>query len=259
LLAELDSLSTLEKNMTTRTVVIANEKGGVGKTTTAINLAQALALRNMKVLLIDLDPQGNASQGFGIDLNSITLSVADLISDRDLPIEKVIYRGEGVDLIVANPTLARLEKAMPGMTNSEMRLANRLKELRENYFAIIIDSPPTFGSLLNSALNAASEIIIPIDCNFFALMGIKELLNEVEEIRSGTNPDLRVLGYLMTLADHTKMTAETFDGLFASFGDLVFETKIRRTVKLREAPALGRSIFHHAPSSTGAEDFVIQL
>ncbi|MBY0371955.1 ParA family protein [bacterium] len=237
-------------------ISITNQKGGVGKTTTTINLSQALALQGLSVLVVDLDPQGNATQGLGVPLKSISLSVGDLIRDRSLPVSKVIYQGDGIDLIPATPLLSRVEREMVGMTNSELRLAQRLREVQEQYSVILLDTPPTFGPLMNSALNAANRLIVPVDSGYFAMMGIKELLAETEVIQSGTNPNLSVMGYLLTLADNTKIAAETWDGLVCGFGQVVFETRIRRSVKLREAPALGRTIFHHAAESGAAQDYI---
>lgn len=242
--------------MSAHIIAVTNQKGGVGKTTTTINLAQALALRGASVLVVDTDPQGNTTQGFGVPLEAIGKSVSDLILNRELPAEAATYAGDGISLIPATRRLAEVEREMVGMTNSELRLARTLKAVRERYSVIILDVPPTFGPLMNSALNAADSLVIPVDSGFYAMNGIKDMLAEIEEIKLGTNPELKILGILLTLADQTRMAGDVFDELVASFGDKVFATKIRRNVKLKEAPALGKTIFHHAPTSTGAQDYL---
>ena len=246
------------KSLHNSVVAIANQKGGVGKTTTTVNLAQAFTIKlpGSRVAVIDFDPQGNSTQASGITLETVRASVSDLIRDRSFPDTGAIYKGASFDLIPATPVLAQVEREMVGMTNSELRLAQRIKKLRTLYSIIIIDTPPSFGPLMNSALNAADGIIIPVDSNVFALHGIRTLLAEIEEIRSGTNPNLKLLGFLITLSDSTRITAEVSENLKNQFGNLVFKTPIRKSVKLREAPALGRTIFHHAPTSSGAEDYL---
>lgn len=253
------NFSSMEKIMSTescRILSISNQKGGVGKTTTAVNLAQAFALLGKRVLLVDLDPQGNATQGLSVSLDGVEASVADLIRSREFRAENAIYQGEGIDLLPATPLLARVEREMVGVTNSEHRLKLHLTRLRDRYDLIVLDTPPTFGPLMNSALNAADRVIVPVDSSYFALVGIKELLAEVREIQGSTNPELAIFGYLLTLVDQTKITGEVIDSLVANFGERVLETKIRRSVRLREAPALGKTIFHHAPQSSGSEDYM---
>ncbi len=234
---------------------ITNQKGGVGKTTTAINLAQALALQDLKVLLVDLDPQGNATQGLGVDLNQVQFSISDLLRSREFDTLKALSKGSEFDLIPATPLLDAVEREMVGRTNSELRLRHHLGVLRAHYDLILIDTGPGFGPLMNSALNAADYLIVPVDSAFFGLMGIKKLLAELEEIKSGTNPHIEVLGYLLTLSDPTNMTEMAHDSLRSSFENLVFDTRVRRSVKLKESPSIGMTIFHHAPKSAGASDY----
>lgn len=237
-------------------IAVTNQKGGVGKTTSTINIAQALSALGHKVLLIDLDPQGNATQGLGLKLDQLTASAAEILRDKNLPDEAGIYKGPGLDLIPATPLLASVEREMIGITNSELRLGNRLKRLRSQYQFILIDNAPGFGPLMNSALNAADSVLVPVDSSFFGLAGIQKLLAEIEVIREGYNPKLSILGFVLTLFDSTRMSEEILEELNAAFGGLVCHSRIRRSVKLREAPAFGRTIFQHAPGSTAAEDYL---
>jgi chromosome partitioning protein len=237
-------------------IAITNQKGGVGKTTTAMNLACALAVAGHRVLAIDSDPHGNLTQGLGHHLESVTVTLKDLIVDRAASTESAILPTEnGIDLIGANPQLAQAARWMVTQTNSELRLRQRIAGLRERYDFIVIDSCPGLGTLLNSTLNAADHLIIPVDPGFYGYMGIQELQSEIEEIRSGTNPDLSLLGLVLTLSERTLITRETFAALVKQFGERVFETQIRRCVALRESPALGKSVFGYAPRSAGAEDY----
>lgn len=237
-------------------IAITNQKGGVGKTTTAMNLACALSVAGKRVLVIDCDPHGNLTQGLGLPIQSLTVSIRDLIVDRSIPTESaIIANGNGIDVIGANPQLAQAARWMVTQTNSELRLRQRIASLRIKYDFVIIDSCPGLGTLLNSTLNAADHLIIPVDPGFYGYMGIQELQREIEEIRAGTNPNLSLLGLVMTLSERTVIARETFDALVAQFGELVFATQIRRCVALRESPATGQSVFCYAPRSNGAEDY----
>ncbi len=177
--------------------------------------------------------------------------------DRSIATESaILHNGNGIDIIGANPSLAQAARWMVTQTNAELRLRRkRLAGLRSRYDFILIDTCPGLGSLLNSSLNAADQVVIPVDPGFFGYMGIQELQREMAEIREGTNPDLNLLGLVMTLSERTVVARETFDALVGQFGDLVFESQIRRCVALRESAVFGKSILLHAPKSSGAEDY----
>jgi chromosome partitioning protein len=236
-------------------IAITNQKGGVGKTTSTLNLAQALVAVGHRVLVIDMDPQGNATQGVGLNLAQVQSSAAELLRNPALDDSAGIYKGPGMDLIPATPLLAAVERELVGITNGELRLAHRIKRLRQNYSFILIDNAPGFGPLMNSALNAADYVLVPVDSSFYGLTGLQKLLGEMRIIREGYNPGIEILGLFLTLFDATRMSEEILAEIRASFRDKLFETKIRRSVKLREAPAFGRTIFQHAPGSSGAEDY----
>ena len=237
-------------------IAITNQKGGVGKTTTAMNLAGAFAAIGKRVLAIDSDPHGNLTQGLGVSIRELTVGLKNLIEDRARPTHEAILKtSAGIDLIGSNPELVQVVRRVMHQTNGELRLRQRIAALRDSYDLIFIDSCPGLGSLLNSTLNAADRIIIPVDPGFYGYMGVQELQNEVEEIRLGTNPSLSILGFVLTMTERTVIARETFDTLVARFGDHVFETKIRRCVSLRESPVIGKTVFEYAPSSIGATDY----
>ena len=237
-------------------LAIANQKGGVGKTTTALNLAVGLKRLGKRVLAIDSDPHGNLTQGFGFPIQDLKVSLRDLIENRTGPSKEfILSTSSGVDLIPANPTLAKTARWMATQTNGELRLKQRIAELRTQYDFILIDSCPGLGTLLNSTLNASDRVLIPIDASFFGYMGVKELLNEVDEIKLGTNPALKVLGFLLTLTDRTLICQEIHEVLLSKYQQLVFDTQIRRCVSLKESPGLGQDIYRYSPKCVGALDY----
>jgi len=239
-------------------ITIANEKGGVGKTTTAINLSQALALLDNKILLIDLDSQGNATGTFGVDNNNtnIKYSVLNALRDKTFDINKTILKSDGIDINPSSKALHSFEKEMISITNSEFRLKRALETIKNNYDYIIIDTHPSLGPLLNSAMNASGFLIIPVDSSPYSLEGVRMLLSEYAEIREETNKEIDILGVLVTRFEKTNASKSAETILKQSFGAKVFATKIRKSTKLVEAPVFKRTIFHHAPSDKGASDYL---
>lgn len=229
----------------------------MGKTTTAINLAAAFARREKRVLLIDLDPQGNSSISF-LDPLSVEVSAYELMMDGQGATERAIYPTtiKGLEIIPARINLAKLESKLVGDFDAPFRLKDRLEPLRARYEVIVIDTPPTLGLITVNALVAATHVLIPIQSSYFALEGADDLLETIEKVKARPNPNLQVLGVVVTLHDkRTTLAREVYEQIKRVFGPKIFETVITRSVRLEESPAYKESIFTFAPHSTGAVEY----
>ena len=235
-------------------VALANQKGGVGKSTTAINLAAALAFQEQRVLLIDLDPQGNASSGLGVDRGNISVSIYDVLL-KETPLEDAIEPTSVRNLFVVPATidLAGAEIELVSMFSRETRLRAAIGEVDDDFDVILIDCPPSLGLLTVNALTAAEEVMIPIQCEYYALEGLSQLLNNVDLVTSNLNPDLKVGGVVLTMFDgRTKLSKEVAEQVRDYFGDVAYRTVIPRSVRLSEAPSYGEPIEAFDPMSRGA-------
>src|SRR5258707_2509156 len=238
-------------------VAIANQRGGVGKTTAAINLAAALAMRGKRTLLIDLDPQANSTMSF-LDRPQVPRSVYDAIADRGVALRDVILPSTLENLPIARSriALAKLEAKLVGEMDAHFRLKDKLEPLRQEFPQVVIDCPPTLGLLTVNALVAATHLLIPIQSSYFALEGTDDLLETIEKVRARPNPALRILGVVITM--HDKRTALARRIRIQSqkvIGGKVFKTVITKSVRLEESPAYKESIFTFAPDSTGATEY----
>ena len=237
-----------------RVIVFANQKGGVAKTTTTLNLAVAFKEHGFRVLVIDLDPQGNLTMSQGMNPDAIERSMFDVLVHR-LPISEIIHQAE-VDVAVSSIDLAGAELALSSMIGRERALEKSLLEVRDRYDFIMVDTPPSLGLLTINAFVAATGVIVPVQCEYLSLRGLVQLENTLAMVRENLNPDVKIEGILPTMFDRrTLHSREAVEILEENFGDLVFKTRIRKTVRYAEAPVKGSSVLKYDPSGTAAEAY----
>ncbi|TML53677.1 MAG: ParA family protein [Actinobacteria bacterium] len=237
-----------------RVIAFANQKGGVAKTTTALNLGVAFAEQGMNVLLVDLDPQGNLTMSQGLNPDSIERSMFDVLVHR-VPITEVIHQME-VDLAVSSIDLAGAELALSSMIGRERALEKALAPVKDDYNYVLIDTPPSLGLLTINALVAAHGVIVPVQCEYLSLRGLVQLENTLTMIRENLNPEVGIQGILPTMYDkRTLHSREAVEILEENFGNLVFGTKIRKTIRYAEAPVKGSSVLKYDPTGSAAEAY----
>ena len=241
-----------------KVIALANQKGGVGKTTTAINLAASLAVLEKKVLIIDADPQANATSGIGFDVKNVKTSIYECIID-DLDPRKIVLKSEinGLDLIPSHIDLVGAEIEMLNLPNREKVLSTVISKIRDEYDFVLIDCSPSLGLITVNALTAADSIIIPVQCEYFALEGLGKLLNTIKIIQTRLNPELEIEGFLLTMYDsRLNLANQVFEEVKTHFADMVFETLINRNIKLSEAPSFGIPAVLYDASSKGATSYM---
>ncbi len=240
-----------------RIVAVANQKGGVGKTTTAVNLASGLSLLGYRTLLVDLDPQANATMTF-VPLENIDQHIYDVLMSRNGTVDHIIQQSslEKLDVVPARIGLAKLESQLMGEIDAYYRLKDRLHPVLDRYDFIVIDTPPALGLLTVNALVASQWVLVPIQVSFYALEGTEDLLETISKVKQHANPDLSIIGVVVTMVDRrTVMSRDVLEQVHSMFGPLVFKTSISRSVRLEESPAYRECIHTYAPNSTSAREY----
>ncbi len=240
-----------------KVIAVSNQKGGVGKTTTAVNLSACLAYKGKKVLVVDCDPQGNATSGFGTDKDEIKSSIYDCLADSEKTYEAVMRTKYGnLSLIPSSPELSAAEIELASEERREYILKEALDKVKDDYDFVIIDSPPALGMLSINIMTAADSVIVPIQCEYYALEGLTQLINSIRNIKKHSNPRLEIEGIIATMYDsRTNLSAQVLDEVKKYFPDKVYDTVIPRNIRLSEAPSFGEPIIRYDITSKGAEAY----